>query len=369
MKIKNILFLMIAVLAFVSCSDDDEPGIPKYQASALTHPENGTAYELLQRDKNNTVFDLTWTSYKQSELGLGVPTYCVQIDIEGNNFKYAQILSQVTEVSEPTSETVYSAPITVGDLNSMLVNTFSLTPDEPYNVEIRVITRIGDGDGYIPGSASNVFKAVVTPYAAAAVPEAIHLIGNMFGENSWDNSNTKFVMFRTANDEVNTYTGLFASGSEFKFIPQGYIGSWDFTYGGSDGTLSSSGGNITDITAAGYYTVTADIVNLKYTITPYDASDAAEYGDVELIGAFNGWADAGTIKLTKAAYDPHIWTADNVTLTAGELKFRADAGWAVSWGGKTFPYGGGTGDNLTVEDGTYFVKFNDLTGLYVFFSK
>jgi hypothetical protein len=334
----------------------------------LTHPQDGTSYELLQRNKKKEVFAVSWTSYKQAELALASPTYYLQVDTVGSNFANAQVVTQLVEVADASSATVYNLSVTVGDLNNALVQKLHLTPGKTYNLEARIIT--GVGNAYISTSASNLFKLKVVPYLEVALPDPIHMIGSMFAENSWDNTNYRFVMFRESNDDVNTYTGKFAAGSEFKFIPNANLGSWSFTYGsGGSGNLSSSGGNIADITAAGYYTVTADIAELKYTITPFDASAATVYSDIELIGAFNSWADAGTIKLSKTSYDPHIWVADNVKLPAGELKFRAEASWSVNWGGSTFPYGGKSTDNIPVEEGTYFVKFNDLNGLYVFLSK
>lgn len=365
----NIFFLLIAILGFVACSEDDQPVLPQYEASVLTHPQDNTSYELLQKNKKKEVFALSWTTFKQSGLALAKPTYYVQIDTAGNNFAKAQILTQVSEIDSATASTIYTTSITVGSLNSVLVDNLGLTPGVESTLELRVITMIGSA--YISSTTSNVFTFKATPYRVVALPDPIHMIGSMFGENSWDNTNYRFVMFRESNDDVNTYTGKFAASSQFKFIANANLGSWATTYGSSGtGVLSTSGGNITDISTAGYYKVTADITNLTYTIAPYDASSATIYTDIEMIGEFNSWADAGTIKLTKTSYDPHIWTADNVTLTAGKLKFRANTSWSVkSWGGTTFPYGGNAGDDIAVEEGTYFVRFNDLTGLYVFLSK
>lgn len=368
MKVKYIFLMFFVIVGFVACNDDNQPVLPQYEASVLTHPTDGTSYELLQKNKNNEAFSLNWTSFKQSELNLGAPTYYIQVDTVGDNFVNAKTVTQISEVEDATASTVYTASVTVGDLNSILTGNLNLTPGESYNLQARVVTVIGNA--IIPASASNVFSFKAIPFESVDVPDPIHLIGSMFGINSWDNSNYKFVMFRATNDGINTYTGKFAASSEFKLIPNKDLNSWSFTYGsGGSGILSTSGGNITDITTAGYYTVTADIDNLTYSVTAYDASAATVYTDIEMIGDFNSWADAGTIKLTKTSYDPHIWAADNVTLTAGGIKFRANTSWSVNWGGDTFPYGGNSGGNIPVQDGTYFVKFNDLTGLYVFLSK
>jgi hypothetical protein len=366
MKIKYILFLMSVMFAFASCNDDTDPVLPHYEASVLTHPENGTLYELKQKDADNELFPLSWTAYKQKDLLVGPPTYCVQVDLEGNDFSRAKILSQVSEIADPTNATVYTSSVVVKDLNSLLINELGQQAGDVANIEFRVVTKIGDA--FITSSTSNVFKAKVVPYENAR--EALHFIGNMFGESAWDNGNYKFVMFRTAPDDIDTYTGKFAAASEFKFISNSNLGSWDLAYGSAgSGVLSSSGGNITDIATEGYYTVTVDLANLKYTIKPYDASKAKEYKSIGLVGAFNNWGDPTDVVLTKSGYDSHIWTADNVTLPDGEVKFRADSAWDTSWGGTTFPYGGGSGENILVVAGKYFVKFNDLTGQYVFYKK
>jgi hypothetical protein len=181
-------------------------------------------------------------------------------------------------------------------------------------------------------------------------------------------------MFRDNNLADNTYTAKFRAGG-FKFISNDNLGTWDDLYGQtSAGVLGNkTGGDITDITADGYYTVTANIKNLTYTVTPYDASAANTYTAIGLIGDFNGWG--GDLELTQTDYDPHIWIADDVDLPVGTFKFRANNDWGTNWGAEEFPYGKGTsnGPNIAISEeedaGTYFVKFNDLTGHYVFYKK
>jgi hypothetical protein len=57
-----------------------------------------------------------------------------------------------------------------------------------------------------------------------------------------------------------------------------------------------------------------------------------------------------------------------ITLTAGEVKFRADNDWAVNWGAATFPTGTGTqdGPNIPVTAGVWKVTFDAGTGAYSF---
>ncbi len=63
----------------------------------------------------------------------------------------------------------------------------------------------------------------------------------------------------------------------------------------------------------------------------------------------------------------HLWTLD-VTLVAGEAKFRANDDWAINWGSTDFPIGVATqdGPNLSVPAGDYSITFNSNTGAYAF---
>lgn len=64
-----------------------------------------------------------------------------------------------------------------------------------------------------------------------------------------------------------------------------------------------------------------------------------------------------------------LYTATNVTLVPGEVKFRENHSWANSWGSGSFPVGVGilSGANINVTTGgIYNITFNKLTGVYAF---
>jgi len=88
---------------------------------------------------------------------------------------------------------------------------------------------------------------------------------------------------------------------------------------------------------------------------------------VGLIGSAtpNGW-DSDTT-MVQDANDTCIWTLD-ITLAAGEVKFRANDGWDLNWGSADFPVGVGIqgGSNIPVFAGEYSITFNSCTGEYVF---
>jgi len=82
-------------------------------------------------------------------------------------------------------------------------------------------------------------------------------------------------------------------------------------------------------------------------------------------GTPNGWDS--DIDMVQDAENPNLWTLD-VTLVAGEVKFRAENDWAVNWGSSDFPTGTGVqnGSNIPVFAGDYAITFNSETGEYNF---
>lgn len=109
---------------------------------------------------------------------------------------------------------------------------------------------------------------------------------------------------------------------------------------------------------AGFYNVTFNKTTgaYSYTVTP-----------ISLIGA--GVTDWNT-DVTLDSTDNGINSTKLVVFVGGEVKFRANAAWATSWGGSTaFPTGTATttgAGNIAVPAGTYNVSFNRITGDYNF---
>ncbi len=117
-------------------------------------------------------------------------------------------------------------------------------------------------------------------------------------------------------------------------------------------------------------------------------SQVGEYltpcGEISLIGEFNDWSD--DLPMRRNAYNCDLWTA-SIALTIEddksnpvdsivEMKFREDAGWTVSWGSVSFPFGTGTNQYglnipvaLSADDDTtlYYVEFNCRSGAYSFY--
>ena len=111
--------------------------------------------------------------------------------------------------------------------------------------------------------------------------------------------------------------------------------------------------------AAGFYDISINIVSTAYSFTAVAPTDQ----NVSIIGDFNAWA--GDVVLTTT--DNITYTATEIPLTTGGLKFRRDANWSLNYGGTTLT---GTGapnsaDNIPIpSDANYDISFNIETLAY-----
>lgn len=366
MKKLNIFgIFVIALFGLLACSDDTDPQYEtgtSVKPAAFTDPQDGKVYVLLEGTEANTFEKYTWTG---PDYGIPVGVrYVVQLDTAGGDFSKAVVLATTTE---------RSVRFTVKQINDAILS-FGYTTTEPVKLQMRLQSNaMGGEEGTtalpdFPVVASEPINLTVTPFMTVINIVPLYIIGRAVG--GWDNSSTEYMMFREDSDptkQIYTYTGKFNQG-EFKLISGNDIGTWNNLYGdGENGKLSQDGGasNISGITAEGYYTVTADIAAMTYSIVAI-SSPPVTYSIIGLIGEFNDWN--GDAQMTVRTYDPHIWVIDNIDLPAGEVKFRANAGWDVNWGGENLPYGKGVngGNNLKLEAGSYYIKFNDITGHYIF---
>lgn len=104
---------------------------------------------------------------------------------------------------------------------------------------------------------------------------------------------------------------------------------WGVNLGGANGTLSAGGADIS--VTKGTYLITMDPKKLKYTVTAY--SPWGLVGDATT----NGWNGPDA----KFTYDlsSETWVLTNVTLKAGQIKFRQNDDWGNNLGstGNTEP--------------------------------
>lgn len=144
------------------------------------------------------------------------------------------------------------------------------------------------------------------------------------------------------------YTGFSNLNGDFKFTR---VRSWDSEYNYNDFTTFSEGlsqgdGSNIKMAAAGFYYVKADVAAGSLT-----ATQTTTWGIIGPAQA-GGW-DADTDMTWNA--EKGCWYAAGVTLSAGEMKFRANDAWDINVGGE-FGNLVENGANIAVEAGTYDIE-------------
>lgn len=193
----------------------------------------------------------------------------------------------------------------------------------------------------------DLLKSAQIPLKSAASYPVIYVPGGYQGASGYGADWTPAVAPRLASvSSDDRYEGYiyFKNNSEFKFTAGP---NWNLNWGDddADGTLNQNGANIN--VQAGFYKINVDLNTMTYSLTKTD------WG---MIGSATpkGWDGD-----TEMTYDPDSkeWVA-NVELKAGEIKFRANGGWAINLGDDgangTLEYNGA---NIAIgEPGRYDVR-------------
>jgi starch-binding outer membrane protein SusE/F len=364
-NIKTCLLLILGVAGLYSCtSDDNAPQVGTRVSPGFTNTDLAETYVLTSAMADSTFEVFTWSDAKWGDVSLPV-IYTMQMALAETDF--------ATPVTVATSN-LPTLTLTQSEVNDAVLS-LGITSATATNVEIRLVASpINENSEVITSLdtlCSESLSMTITPYLADKVIAPLFLVGSVLGSYSWDASNYRYLLFKDDSETSNTVftcTTNFKAG-EYKLLVTLSVWSTAWGYDSSGQIVQmDNGGNLS--ATAGYKTMTFDTSTGTLTYASYDTSAVVSYASIGLCGAFNSWGTTSDILLTKTDYDSHIWVADGVVLSAGALKFRANSAWTSNWGSTNFPYGiaSSGGSNMTVNTaGTYFVKFNDITGHYVFY--
>lgn len=164
--------------------------------------------------------------------------------------------------------------------------------------------------------------------------------------NGWDGYD-----YLSGEDGVKFTGFMYLNQNGFKFTT---APDWSGTGYGANFETAPDAANIVITEPAGYYQVDVDLSEKTYTLTPITS--------IGIIGSAspNGWDS--DVDMTYVPYNKDTkevngyWEVKNITLSAGEIKFRANDGWDISWGGELDHLTTKNGGNITVEAGTYDIK-------------
>ena len=372
-KLRILLLAFVATISFNSCSDDegftfiaqeDPDGISFVNSTSASYVlRSNNAQGLGERFVWNAVdFDVP-TTVRYELHGSSDPTFAnydvIASDIAETN--YAVTVGQMISIAEeagldndpnteaPNMGMIYFRVMAYAGTNT---NNNVIQTSEPISLNVELFEAT---DGEEP-----------------ALPN-FYLVGDATAAG-WNPNNNNTPLFRDGtNPDIYYYTGRFAGGADvegFKLLET--LGNWQPQWGVKDGVLTNStilGEDPGAIKAAAdaYYTLTMDVDAMTYSFESYDASAAATYVTIGVIGdaTANGW-DADQ-DMTQSTFDPHIWYIQGIELGDGEIKFRAGDAWDISWGADTAESGLATlgGPNIPAAAGTYNIWFNDITGRYL----
>ena len=195
----------------------------------------------------------------------------------------------------------------------------------------------------IPGAGTWIVTLDMNNLTYTVGKPVLYMKGDANGWNGYD---------YLAGDDGVHFTGfMYLNQNGFKFTT---APDWSGTGYGANFDTAPDAKNIVITEPAGYYQVDVDLFKKTYTLTPITS--------IGIIGSASpkGWDS--DVDMTYVPYNKDTkevngyWEVKNITLSAGEIKFRANDDWAISWGGELDNLTTKNGGNITVEAGTYDIK-------------
>lgn len=371
-KLSILILALVALTGFNACtSDDDVVFIAQPDAEGINFVNSfSSEYILTTATAANNAERFVW-----NEIDVDVPTNVVY-EVQGST------TADFTDFTILGSTSTNNLAITVSQLMDLaeeagLDNDPNTEEPNTGTLYVRVVASAGTA-GELAHTSEVQALTVILPEIGEEDGETFtnfFMVGDATAAG-WSPDNNNTPLFRDGeNENLFHFTGRFNGSAEaegFKLLE--VLGLWQPQWGLDNGNLSNNtilGGDPSafPVDTDGYFTFTMNIDEMTYSFEPYDASGAATYEAMGVVGPAQagGW-DADT-DLTQSEFDPHIWYANDVELSDGEIKFRANDAWDASWGDSTFLSGQGANDNdpnIVAEAGVYDIWFNDLTGRYLF---
>lgn len=365
--LKYILFIL-PILTIWSCDDDMEKTMASGSNPAIILETENNNVDLDVNYKKNPALTLTWANADYGVQAVNKYALLFSLNQEFENAK---------EVTTTNNRTI---TWTVEELNNLVLD-LGMPVGEVGTLYIKVVSSLGAKGQLAMESKPVAFQ--MTPFSTYTFKD-YYLVGSGTSAGWTPDNNNQAIFRNPSNENEYSFTGYFSKPNatnkddgRFKLLE--VLGQWQPQWGNEDDAISLSGkvaGNPGTqsndpgrfgVSQAGYYTFSINFETLTYNIESYDASAATNYNTIGIVGsATSGWNN-DIAMMRNESFDVHNWYLKNVTLGNGEIKFRANNDWAVSWGNTT-PYSGtgltNDGPNIPVTAGTYNIYFNDLTGQY-----
>lgn len=312
-KTLSILGAFFLVLMNTSCEDLlSDPVLDHNDELTLTVSNSEL---VLDERQPNEKLTFNWTTGTNNGTSASI-SYVLEIDKQGNDF--------ATALEYEMGTNAYSFSINSGTLNNILINTFGVQAGASQNFEARVTATVAN-TSVATQIASTTFS--VTTYLP--VSKELYIIGSATSVG-WDISNALPLTLSSSKPGTFIFQGTLSTGT-FK-LPVNREGCFcqDFyTKSPIDATkmLHNVGGSGADlqwqITQAGQYKITADLLNLTISI---EAIEGAPFSQIYIVGdaSPSGWDVNNPKAFTQNPNNPFIFTYE-ANLTQGNFKILAGA--------------------------------------------
>ncbi len=294
MKNKIIyLLILIGIIGFTSgCEKDGE--IVKMLTDPIAPSISVMPDLTLQRTNGTDTLEIIGTSVDPGFVASA--TYFLEACPAGDNFQ------NIVQLYSGVQDTLIK--ISVSDMNAMLLDLFPADETSSVDFRIRSILTVDAGTGDDPMEyISESVNAEVTLYGLPSL-------------NLLNSGMTQKIESLLGNGEYSGFVKLAVANPFTLSDPDS-----GKEYGGSGGVLEENGAAIVP-SADGWHILTANTVDLTYDIQPYM---------IGVVGSAtpNGWNTPD--QKMDYDFDTKTW---NITLdlTADEIKFRLNDGWAWNLG-------------------------------------
>jgi hypothetical protein len=347
--LKYTLAFLAVILLFTACDKDDTDFV-KYHPDKVVAAKMNKPAEIVLEDETKGVElpAITWT---HANYGFDAAVnYTVELGIKGTNFEPVAVIGSVNG---------NSLVIKGLDLQNAMDN-IGAELGSRQEVEIRVKSKIVD---YFDPVVSDVTSFFVTTYLPAEKEyNKVWIVGDYCG---WNHANSQFLYDIAGNSQYFEGWVMFNGKAQngFKIT---YTDGW---HGNDIGTNDSEvvdnkikvepGGNIGLFDGLIMYLKLDNRDQTNRTL-----ERVRTISRIGIVGSAtpNGWGAPDTEMIFNES--TRVFEA-TVTLVDGEIKFRADDDWALSWGlfdasasknpNQLTP---NNGKNIEVSAGTYKITFN-----------
>jgi len=301
---KNIykIFILFIIASGLSSCDDNEyfELLPKEESFEIVTPSNGSTVVLDDTNISNTALFISWSVISGSEGS----TYNIEIAEAGTEFETPFLLG----TSEGTNFSM-----TVDELNTFLLDTMGINPDEANKLEIKV------------SSSTDVTQAITVLFTPFTVEYSeLFLVGTITDpqwtpEEALPMTRLDFNLFEITIDLVD--------GDEFKFLPQNT--GWDGDLGedpDNSGHLIEDGEQNLSGYSAGKYKISVDLNTFTFEVEELLAPE-----ELFLVGSLTGWDPATSLPFFNSSENVFTIVAD--LPDGAEFKFLPqNTGWDGDWG-------------------------------------